>query len=130
MWHLQLEHREWVLWGYEGQREPIFVSPAKVVIDFGIPNMDPYVEKFTLPKRVKTLPAFKEFDRVTGWGWRFRTNDLMHDIGWRLAESKEDAIRHAENWADDDYQRHRAARDAEGYKFSDFLQDQRVVEEA
>lgn len=91
--HIQLIHNEWVFWGYGPQKGTLHhVYPAAHHIklkdhEFNLP--------FELPKSNNADPAYatQEYYRKVGWGWRWRSNNLMVDSGWYFAESKEEALK-------------------------------------
>lgn len=79
--HTQLCKREWVLWGHGPRRAneprfPCMVSPAA---------------GFRLPK----LGNPCEHERVTMWGWRFRSDNELDSTAWQLADSREECLRQA-----------------------------------
>ena len=87
-WHLQVAHREWVVWWYgPAENGNGHVAQAThLALGAEIP--------FTLPEHRPTsgLKPPEEVRRVTCWGWRFRTNDGIHDSGWRLAETRDECV--------------------------------------
>lgn len=95
-WHLQVCEREWVVWWYgplQAGATAGHIAPAVTyVADCELP--------FTLPEHRAgsgLLPP-QEIRRVTSWGWRFRTNDGIHDSGWHLTNSREKCILEAADY--------------------------------
>lgn len=97
-WHLQLSEREWVIWGY-GRDGYEHIEPALVRIREIAPGLD-LDFPFQLPKPFKGSGKPQEYRRVTCWGWRFKSNDLIHDAGWHLAETRAQALSDARAWAE------------------------------
>lgn len=95
-WHIQVCHREWVIWRY-GPGTGGNIAPAETILSI---MGDETRLPFTLPEHRENsgLPPPQEIRRVTCWGWRVRTNDGIHDCGWHLADSKDVAIKHASDW--------------------------------
>lgn len=96
--HLQLIHRTWVIWGYGTDRHFVeHIAPAVVTVH---PHPDLSIDiSFELPKPYPGGEQPTEYERRTCWGWTFRSNDLIHDCGWNLAETREQAIEDATVWA-------------------------------
>jgi hypothetical protein len=94
--HLQLAHREWVIWGYGPNQNVQHIDPAEVVFTKPFPFSLP----FKLPKPYEGGEPPQEYGRVTCWGWRLRSNDYIHDCGWNMAETREQAIAQAREWAE------------------------------
>ena len=101
-WHLQIWHTDWVLWGYGPNASPIHIEPAEVVVTAPLEDAEPLAIKipFQLPKAFDEKHPPEEVERRKGWGWRFKTNDLIHDTHWKIAESKEEALAQAAKWAE------------------------------
>jgi hypothetical protein len=96
-WHLQIWETEWVFWGYGPDPPPMHCSPAEVVIH--TPCRDDYVHETRIPFKLPEVRdpdhAPGEAERKKGWGWRFKSNDLCHDTGWQVAETREEALAQA-----------------------------------
>ena len=104
-WHLQICHREWVVWWY-GPREDGngHIAPALTVLK--LPGEELEIA-FSLPEHrpESRLPPPQELRRVTCWGWRVRTNDGIHDTCWYLADTRESALEAAQAWENRDPRR-------------------------
>jgi len=99
-WHVQIRITEWVLWGYGPERMVEHIEAACTHVNMG-PKIGTFSMPFELPEHRKgsTLPPPVEYERKVAVGWRFKTNDLLHDCGWNLADSEEDALKAARAWA-------------------------------
>ena len=93
--HLQLLTTTFVRWGRTGTG----TFEDGPLTDRAVTWMD--MEDGTLPLEIPfTLPeGAQEHGRRRMTGWRFRTNNLIHDTGWRLAESPEAALEAARAYA-------------------------------
>lgn len=100
-WHLEVQYRWWVLWGYGAGRQVVHISPANDIVDMS-PHLpgEQFTFPFELPKKTGSLPAAREYERVRTWGWTFRTNNMAHDTWWKLAPSKEAAIAAAQGYVE------------------------------
>lgn len=96
-WHLELETRDWVLWGYGPDRDAIHVERALLLIDVGFPRHPIVLDyPFVLPElpedRSCALPQPVEYERKHAVGWRFRSNSLTTETSWGLADTEELAL--------------------------------------
>lgn len=96
--HIQLCHREWVLWGYGPRRpdEPRFacmISPGLLLLPQG-GGWNKRLE-FRLPVSHATI-----HERVTMWGWRFRGTSEASAIKWQLADTREACLEQARKMVD------------------------------
>lgn len=92
-WHLEVQKRDWIIWGYGPEHGSYHIDQANSIIDFG-PPIGTMIFPFELSP-VKGLPSPRVYDRVHTWGWRLRSNRLTTETGWMLVESKEQAIHDA-----------------------------------
>lgn len=98
-WHVQLLYTTFVEWGWSPDYSP-HIDKAMSVMEF---HGHKYEFPFELPKPMvidgKEFEA-KELRRIVSWGWRLRTNNFMHETGWVLSLTKEQAIQDAVTHAD------------------------------
>ena len=87
-WHLQIEPGTWVLWGYGPRRQVVHVDRAKLDLGHGI------VLPFELPEAGK-LPQPQEYERRSGFGWRWNIEDRTAGHSWHFAETIEEAVEDA-----------------------------------
>lgn len=99
-WHLEVQYRWWVLWGYGAGRQVVHVSPANSIVDMTPELNEKFTFPFELPKKSGSLPSAREYERVRTWGWTFRTNNMAHDTWWKLAPSKEAALEAARDYVE------------------------------
>lgn len=99
IWHLQVcTEREWVVWWYgpredgKGHIEPADHSVTVCGETYHYPFQLPDVEEWS-----KDSPP-QEIRRVKCWGWRFRTNDGIHNAGWYLADSHDACLLDAKEY--------------------------------
>ena len=101
-WHLQVCHREWVFWWYGSRPDHLKDEPLEVCSHIEPAALFVYepepVGTITLPFELpkphpgSKLPPPVELGRKVSWGWRIRSNELIHDCGWHMADSKEDCV--------------------------------------
>jgi hypothetical protein len=98
-WHLQIFETLWVEWGYGPRTDTsvVHVAPACVYLDVGAVVLD---LPFELPKHdsMSHLEEPVEYQRRYAVGWRVRTNNMIHDCGWNLAEDEASARVDAATW--------------------------------
>jgi len=99
-WHLQLWETEWVIWGYANLGEAavgIHTAPAEVTVTTTIADGEIYEIKlpFKLPETRDIAFKPEIVERRRGWGWRFKSNNLVHDTGWSIVNSREEALQQA-----------------------------------
>ena len=101
-WHVQIWDTEWVFWGYGPNAPPMHIAPAEVVIT--TPLRDGSVHETRIPFEFPQVRQESEWsrehppeevERRRGWGWRFKSNSLIHDTGWHVADSREEALEQA-----------------------------------
>lgn len=102
-WTLEIEYREWVMWGY-GPKDgdsPSFIDRA--ITKFK-PDPDTWPDlEFTFPfelpqhdLRYEIKPA-QEWSRTTCWGWRFTS--ILRQSKWKINDRITDAIKEAVAYA-------------------------------
>lgn len=106
-WHLEISNREWVVWGYKGSCGIGHVAPAVTTMKFGPRTIE---LKFRLPDGYNSGDDYVEaveLRRETKYGWRFKTNDNVHDTSWVLADTREEALAAARKYAEEQVNPHR-----------------------
>jgi hypothetical protein len=85
-WHLQIEPGTWVLWGYGKQRGVTHVDRDKIDLGHGMGELP-----FELPDPSPSLPDPQEYERRSGFGWRWNYKEGAGH-SWRFAETLEEAV--------------------------------------
>jgi len=79
---------------------------------------------FKLPKRSIGDSVPQVVERKTCWGWRFKSNCLIHDTGWNLVDTKEQVLEDAAKWVDNKLN----VRNHDRPEWLDYLKDVREIE--
>jgi hypothetical protein len=86
-WHLQVHKTLWVRWGY---------GPEGIVrTDRAVLRLGPHLDlDFELPayRPEGSLPPAEEYERVSGYAWRWNIEDGTAGHEWKFVESVDAAI--------------------------------------
>lgn len=94
-WYFRITHQEFVVWGYgpANGRPGTHIDVAVKKVHVRDLN-ETFTFPFELPKHDpnSTLAPPEIHDRITKWGWRFEFEEGFHNTGWKLADSREEAL--------------------------------------